>query len=73
MLWILPQQKKRNTIATSTVSINSEDKKLRYKIDCYTQHTVLLVIILLLIITIICYYYYARLQSKQKGIDALTM
>ena len=33
-----------NTIATSTVSINSDGKNLRYKIDCYILHTVLLVI-----------------------------
>ena len=41
--------KMTNTIATN-VSINSDDKKVRY---CYILHTVLLVIILLLIITII--------------------
>ena len=35
-----------NTIsinAISTVSKNSDDKKVRYKIDCYILHTVLLV------------------------------
>ena len=37
-----------NTISInvmSTVSKNSDDKKVRYKIDCYILHTVLLVII----------------------------
>ena len=48
--------KMANTIATSTVSINSHGKKLRRKTDCYNLNTVLLVIILLLIIIIICYY-----------------
>ena len=48
-----------NTIsknAAITVSINRHNKKLRYKIDCYILHTVLLVIKLLLIITITCYH-----------------
>ena len=40
--------KMTNTIATN-VSINCHSKKVRYKIDCYILHTVLLVIILLLI------------------------
>ena len=63
--------KKRNTIARN-VSINSDDKKVRYKIDCCISDTVLLVIILLLIITIICYHY-AKHRSKQKGINTLTI
>ena len=41
----------------STVSKNSDDKKVRYKVDCYILHTVLLVITWLYIITIICYHY----------------
>ena len=60
-----------NTIATN-VSRNSDDKNVRYKIDCYTLDTVLLAIILLLIIAITCYHY-ARNRSKQKGVDALTI
>ena len=60
-----------NTIAKN-VSINSDDKKVRYKIDCYILHAVLLVIILLLIITVICYHF-AKHRSKQKGNDALTI
>ena len=48
--------KMTNTIATD-VSINSDDKRVRYKIDCYILHTVLLAMILILIITIICYHY----------------
>ena len=47
--------KMTNNIARN-VSINSDGKKVRYKIDCYILHTVLLVIIFLLIITIICYH-----------------
>ena len=34
---------------TSTVPINSNEKKLRHKTDCYTLHMFLLVIILLFI------------------------
>ena len=72
--------KMTNNIATSTVSIDPDGKKVIYIyiyiyiyiIDCYILHTVLLVIILLLIITIICYYY-AKHRSKQKGIDAVTI
>ena len=55
-----------NTIATN-MWINCHDKKVRYKLDCYILHRVLLVIILLLITTIICYHY-ASHRSKQKGI-----
>ena len=36
-----------NTIVTN-VSINCHNKKVRYKVDCYILHTVLVVIILLL-------------------------
>ena len=35
------------------MSINSGDKKVRYKIDCYIWHIFLLAIILLLLINII--------------------
>ena len=45
-----------NTIATNG-SINSDDKKVRYKINCYILHTILLVIILLLMVTVVCYHY----------------
>ena len=41
----------------SAVSINSDDKKVRCKVDCYILHAVLLVIILLFKIAIISYYY----------------
>ena len=61
-----------STNITSTVSINSDDKKVRYKIDCYILHTTLLVIILLLIIAIICYHH-TKHRSKQKDISALTI
>ena len=54
------------------MSINSNDRKVKYKIDCYILHIILLVIILLSITTIICYHY-ARHRSKQKNIDGLTI
>ena len=53
--------KMTNTLATN-VSINSDDKKVRYY---YILHTFLLVIISLLIITIICYYYANIGQNKK--------
>ena len=48
-----------NTTSTnvmSTVPINSNDKKVRFKMDCYILQNFLLVIISLFIITIICYH-----------------
>ena len=54
-----------NTIATNK-SINSDDKKVRYKIDCYILHIVLLMIIFLLITIIICYQY-SKHRSKLKN------
>ena len=45
---------------TSAVSVNSDDKKVRYNMDCYVLYTVSLVIIVLFITVIICY------QLKQK-------
>ena len=50
--------KTMSTNVTSTVSINSDDKKLRYKRNCYILNTVL----------IICYHY-----AKQKRNGALTI
>ena len=41
------------TNVTTTVSINYDDKKVIYKINCYILYMVLLVIILLFIIAII--------------------
>ena len=37
--------KTTNSLATCTVSINSDGKKVRYEMDCYVLHTVLLAII----------------------------
>ena len=54
-----------STSVKSTASTNFHDKKVRYKMDCYILHTVLLVVILLFIITIICYHY-AKHRSKEK-------
>ena len=53
-----------SVILMSTVSINSADKNVRSKIDCYIFHTLLLVIILLSIIDIICYHYTKQIKSK---------
>ena len=53
--------KMTNTV-TINVSTNSDGKKVRYKMDCYILHTVLLVITLSMIITIICYHY-AKLKN----------
>ena len=65
-----------NTISTndvtSTVSINIDDKKVRYKMDCYTCHKFLLVIKILFITVIICDHY-TKDRSKQKYTDALTV
>ena len=44
-----------STNVTSNVSINSDDKKIRYKMDCYILHMFLLVTILLFITVITCY------------------
>ena len=57
--------KMTNAIATN-VSINSDGKKVRYKIDSYILHTVLLVIILLLIITILCYCLHIRFDKADE-------
>ena len=50
---------KMTNIEATNVSINSNDKNIKYEIDWYILHTVLLAIILLLIIAII-YYHYAK-------------
>ena len=63
--------KMTNAIATN-VSINYDDKKGRYKINCYILYAVLSVIILQLIISIICYNYIKH-RSRQNSIDALTI
>ena len=54
----------------STVSTNFHNKKVRYKMDCYMLHKVLLVIRLLFIIAITCYHY-AKNGSKLKKIAVL--
>ena len=64
-----------NTLSTNVTSIasqNSDDKKVRCKMDCYILHTFLLVNILLFIIAIICCHY-TKHRSKQKNIDTLTI
>ena len=56
----------------STILTNSDDEKLRYKMECYILHIVLLVIILLFIIVIICDHH-VKHRSKQKDIYTLTI
>ena len=56
------------TIATndmSTMLKNSDDKKVRHKMNCYILHAVLLVIILLLRLAIICYHYAKHWSNKK--------
>ena len=50
----------------STVSTNFH-KKVRYKMDCFILHTVLLVVILVYRIAII-WHHYAKYRSKLKNI-----
>ena len=47
------------TNVASTMSINSDDKKVRYKMHCYVLHTFLLLIVILLFRTagFFCYHY----------------
>ena len=52
-----------NTIATN-LSINFNSKKVKYEIDFYILHIVLLVTILLLTATIICYHYAKNVLKK---------
>ena len=59
------------TSLTDTLPINSDDKNIRYKMDYYILHTVLLVIILLFLIRFICCHYANR--SKQKRFMVLTI
>ena len=42
--------------AANIASINFDGKAIRYKMDCYILHNILLVVILLFIIVIICYH-----------------
>ena len=53
-------------------SINSDGKRVRYKMDCHILHRALLVNILLFLILIICYRIEEH-RSKQEGVDAVTM
>ena len=57
-------------IAPTNVSRNFDNKELRYKMDCYILHTLLLVIILqftriYFIIAVVCYHY-TKHRSKLK-------
>ena len=60
-----------NTIPTNvtfTVSVYSDDRKIKCKMDCYILQKILLVTKLLFIIAINCYHY-MNYRSKQKHID----
>ena len=48
-----------------TVSINSDNKQVRYKMDRYILHTVFLLITLLFIIAITCYHIQDIGQNKK--------
>ena len=61
-----------STNVTCTKSINSDDKKLRYKMNSYILHKFLIVIKLLFMITII-FYHYAKHRSKQKIFGTLSL
>ena len=51
---------------------NSDDEKVRYKIDVYILHMVLLVTISQFMIANICYHY-AKYRSKQKNTGTLAI
>ena len=61
-----------STSVTSTGSINYDDKKVRYKMECYILYTVLLMIILLFTIAITCDHY-TKHRSKLKNVNVLTI
>ena len=61
----------KNVSTNVTVSTNFHNKNVRYKMDCYILHTVLLVIILLFISAII-QNAYAKRRSKKSCIAAIT-
>ena len=52
------------------MSINFDNKKMRYKLNCYFLHTLFLVLILLFIFAIICYLY-TNDRSKQENTGTL--
>ena len=52
--------------------INGHSEKVRYKIDSYILHRVVLAIMLLSMITII-YYDHAKHRSNHRDINALTI
>ena len=49
----------------NTLPINSDDENVRYKIDYYISHTILLMIILLFLITFTCCHYANRSKEKR--------
>ena len=61
-----------STNVMSTVSINADDKKVRYKMNGYVFHMFFLVDILLFMIAII-FYRYTKHRSKQKNNDTVAI
>ena len=61
------------TKATSTVSKNSDDERVRYKMDSYILHALVLVLVTILLFIIAICYHYAKQRSKQKNIGTLTI
>ena len=56
--------KMTNTVAEN-LSINSDAKKVSYKMDCFILHAVFLNIKLLLTIAITCYHYENQVKTKR--------
>ena len=54
--------------STSTVSISFDNKIVRYNMNYYILHTVLLVIILIFLIAFICFHYANRSKQKHFGV-----
>ena len=57
----------------TSVVLNSDDEKARYKMDSYILHVVLLVVKLLFIVVILCCDYTLLNISKKKSINAVTI
>ena len=52
-------------VVSTNISTSFDDQKVKYKLNCYIQYTVLFVIILLFVIATNCYHY-AKHRSKLK-------
>ena len=54
-----------SAVITSTVSTDFHNKKLRYKMDCYVLHAVLLLTILLFIIAVLLSIYKIKAKAEK--------